>query len=189
MPFYQDLGGFYKDLLPAGRSAAVDVLEKNGFLRLSDIFPAVHPWIKAAEFSVMLNHSIRVGLLVLKIMSSGMLGAFFLSNLGTPDSDPECFPLDGAAFFGISLGVGLVSAFLGDLILFVIYYVQKKKDIEREEWSHQTKREQREKWHVKIMIFWAFACTYTAICCLALEPIYCRSIHALISSFIIHFIQ
>ena len=148
-----------------GQGSAERFLGGNFFWRFILLFPASHNWLQIYQLSILIPYSVRVVLIGMKVIGNGALNAlFFASDAPLPDSDPECDPpVDLVGQWVQSLTVGLVSAFLTDVCIYMLYLVQRKMVIEGE-WEDDMKIRQRRWWRCRTISFWILTFLYGSIC-------------------------
>jgi len=147
-------------------------LSSSVFLRLRLLFPALHPYAENTRVSLFTSHVTRTTLIILKLMSAAATGAlFFSSSASTPDADPDCEePEDIWQRMIQTATVGVLSAFLGDCVLFVLFFLQLQQPKAELEWTEEMKDRYRRKWRCRSILFWTLSSLHIAICAL-----YCLS--------------
>jgi len=148
-----------------GQGEAERFLGGNFFWRFMMLFPAVHNWLKISQLSILLPYSVRVVLIGMKVVGNQALNAlFFTSKAPVPDSDPTCNPPpDVFERWVQAVTVGITTAFLTDLSIYGLYWVQQKKVIERD-WEDKMKIAQRSQWRYRTILFWILTLLYGSIC-------------------------
>ncbi|CAJ1381812.1 unnamed protein product [Effrenium voratum] len=148
---------------------AVETFVSSGWCkRVAMLFPAVHPWVAITLFSMFTSHAVRAALIILKLSTSAASNAlFFTSASSTPDSDAECAPPQ-TLFSRMVQGatVGVLSACLGDVIIFLLFMVQRRRVVEREEWTPEMKQKQVSRWWWRSCIFWSWWVFHESCCIL-----------------------
>eukprot|EP00435_Cladocopium_sp_Y103_P033486 s2534_g8.t1 len=149
-----------------GSGAAESFLSRGFFCRIGMLLPAVHNWLKVRQISVMVPYSVRVALIGMKVMSAEALTAFFFSSKAPePGSNPDCSPPpESLARLVQAVTVGFATAFFGDGIIFLLFFVQRKKVISKTEWTEKQKDRQRMWWRIRTISFWVITFCYTSFC-------------------------
>jgi len=147
-------------------------LSSSVFLRLRLLFPALHPYMENTRVSLFTSHVTRTTLIILKLMSAAATGAlFFSSSASPPDADPDCEESEDIWQRMIQTAtVGVLSAFLGDAVLFVLFFLQLQQPKAELEWTEEMKDRYRRKWRCRSILFWTLSSLHIAICAL-----YCLS--------------
>jgi len=150
----------------SGSGAATSFLQSGFLCRLGMLLPAGHTWLKIRQMSVLIPYSVRVALIGMKVISAAAMGAlFFSSSAPTPDSDPDCTPPeDQWERLLQTVIVGLVTAFLSDGIIFILFMVQRKSVVRRKEWTERAKARQRMWWRFRTGAFWLLTFLYSCGC-------------------------
>lgn len=146
------------------RESADEKFQRSRWLgRIILLFPAVHHWLNVRQTSVLTQKSVRVALIGIKVMTAAALSAAFLSN-------QRCFPPPPESFarFTRVAGVGIVAACVGDGVAFLLFLMQRKRILERTEWSQVQKSRQQQRWQLRIRCFWITLIFLAGLCQLAL---------------------
>ncbi|CAE7941396.1 unnamed protein product, partial [Symbiodinium necroappetens] len=135
------------------------------YRRVALLFPAFHPWIALLRLSLLTSYKVRVSLIFLKLCTAASTSAlFFTSSSPGPDSDPNCKkPQTLVAQLVQNTVVGVVSALLGDVIVFALFLVQNRSPIEKD-WTEQSKRWQLRVWKCRAVAFWLIWLVYSLVC-------------------------
>lgn len=147
-------------------------LSSSVFLRLRLLFPALHPYVENTHVSLFTSHLTRTTLIILKLISAAATGAlFFSSSASPPDADPDCKePEDIWQRMIQTATVGVLSAFLGDVVLFILFFLQLQQPKAELEWTEEMKDRYRRKWRYRSILFWMLSSLHIGICSL-----YCLS--------------
>lgn len=118
---------------------------------MAALFPASHGWLKVLRFDLAVPYAVRVALVAMKVISAGALSAlFFSSSAPTKEADPECQPpVEPWEHLVRVLTVGVVTALLGDGIIFVFFLLQRKAVVYRKRWTEAAKRRKRIWWRIR----------------------------------------
>ncbi|CAE7747042.1 HERC1, partial [Symbiodinium microadriaticum] len=148
-----------------GASTVQCMLASRWYRRVALLFPAFHPWIALLRLSLLTSHKVRVSLIFLKLCTAASTSAlFFTSSSPGPDSDPNCKkPQTLVAQVVQNTVVGVVSALLGDVIVFALFLVQNRSPIEKD-WTEQSKRWQLRVWKCRAVAFWLIWLVYSLVC-------------------------
>ncbi|OLP99250.1 hypothetical protein AK812_SmicGene18223 [Symbiodinium microadriaticum] len=151
----------YEEMKKHGAQAVESFLSSTWVKRILLLFPALHPWLETVRFSLFTSHAVRAALIITKLTSAAAVGAlFFSSSSTTPDSDPDCQPpTDLLASMVQTATVGIISALLGDLVIFALFILQSRSAVDRNEWNSSEKTKILMKWRCKSFVFWsAWSC-------------------------------
>jgi len=148
-----------------GQGSAQRFLGSSFFWRFMMLFPASHNWLKIYQLSILLPYSVRVVLIGMKVVGNQALNAlFFTSKAPVPDSDPQCNPPpDVFERWVQAVTVGITTAFLTDISIYGLYWVQQKKVIERD-WEDKMKIAKRREWYFRTILFWILTLLYGSVC-------------------------
>ncbi|CAE7234800.1 unnamed protein product [Symbiodinium sp. CCMP2456] len=150
-----------------GAVAVQSILKSCWLVRVGMLFPAFHPWIALLRHSLLTTYKVRVALIFLKLCTAGATNAlFFTSSAPGPNSDPNCRPArDLLARLVQNTVVGMVSAFLGDCVIFALFLVQDRKPTEKH-WTRKAKARQLRIWRCRAWTFWVVWMLYSVLCLL-----------------------
>lgn len=158
---------------------AVDTFfSSSWFARLRLLFRALHPWAENTRISIFTSHTTRTTLIIMKLISAAAAAAlFFSSEAETPDSDPECEqPEELWREMVQNVTVGVLSAFLGDAVIFFLFFVQLRQPKPEVEWTDELKENYRRRWRCRSVVFWSISIVHIGACVL-----YCLSFLANVS--------
>ena len=147
----------YEEMKKHGTQAVESFLSSTWVKRILLLFPALHPWLETVRFSLFNSHAVRTALIITKLTSAAAVGAlFFSSSSTTPDSDPDCQPpTDLLASMVQTATVGIISALLGDLVIFALFLLQSRSAVDKNEWNPREKTKILMKWRCKSVVFWS----------------------------------
>ncbi|CAE7701171.1 P4H7 [Symbiodinium sp. CCMP2592] len=147
----------YEEMKKHGTQAVESFLSSTWVKRILLLFPALHPWLETVRFSLFNSHAVRTALIITKLTSAAAVGAlFFSSSSTTPDSDPDCQPpTDLLASMVQTATVGIISALLGDLVIFALFILQSRSAVDKNEWNPREKTKILMKWRCKSLVFWS----------------------------------
>ncbi|CAE7669627.1 unnamed protein product, partial [Symbiodinium sp. KB8] len=147
----------YEEMKKHGTQAVESFLSSTWVKRILLLFPALHPWLETVRFSLFNSHAVRTALIITKLTSAAAVGAlFFSSSSTTPDSDPDCQPpTDLLASMVQTATVGIISALLGDLVIFALFILQSRSAVDKNEWNPREKTKILMKWRCKSFVFWS----------------------------------
>ncbi|CAE7885026.1 unnamed protein product [Symbiodinium microadriaticum] len=150
-----------------GAGAVQSILRSCWLVRVGMLFPAFHPWIALLRHSLLTTYKVRVALIFLKLCTAGATNAlFFTSSSPGPGSDPNCRPArDLLARLVQNTVVGMLSAFLGDCVIFALFLVQDRKPTEKH-WTPKAKARQLRVWRCRAWTFWVVWTLYSVLCLL-----------------------
>jgi len=147
-----------------GASTVRSILTSRWYIRVGLLFPAFHPWIALLRLSLLTSYKVRVSLIFLKLTTAGATNALFFTSSSPPlDSDPACrTPQSLGARLVQNTVVGMVSACLGDCVVFALFLVQDRKPIAKD-WTEEAKKWQLAVWKMRAVVFWLVWLAYLAI--------------------------
>lgn len=147
-----------------GASTVRSILTSRWYIRVGLLFPAFHPWIALLRLSLLTSYKVRVSLIFLKLATAGATNALFFTSSSPPlDSDPACrTPQSLGARLVQNTVVGMVSACLGDCVVFALFLVQDRKPIAKD-WTEEAKKWQLAVWKMRAVVFWLVWLAYLAI--------------------------
>ncbi|CAE7197674.1 HERC1 [Symbiodinium natans] len=148
-----------------GANTVQCILDSRWYKRVGLLFPAFHPWIALLRLSLLTSYKVRVSLIFLKLCTAGATNAlFFTSSSPGPDSDPSCKkPQTLVAQLVQNTVVGVVSALLGDVIIFTLFLVQNRSPMEKD-WTERSKKWQMRVWKCRALAFWLIWLVYSLVC-------------------------
>jgi len=152
-----------------GAKAVKSILSHTWLVQVAMMFTAVHPWWQLMRFCLLTPQTVRVALLFLKLASAGMTNSlFFASDSPLPDEDPSCFPPEEEflPWMVYTATVGLLSAFLGDCVVYTLFLMQERRPIERAEWTDGRKARQHAWWRCMSHLYWVIWFAYLSGCLL-----------------------
>ena len=148
----------------------VEIVE--GFLfgswwsRVWSLAPAVHPWLRAVQSSLFSSHSSRTMLMYLKLATAGAINAlFFQSSSLSFNSDDECHEPDTPFLRGMrAFAIGVLSALVGDLLILILWKVQKRPSILHGPWSQEAEEDVMRRWRYRLRGFWCMSLLHGFFC-------------------------
>ncbi|CAE7523881.1 rngB, partial [Symbiodinium sp. CCMP2456] len=136
--------------------------------RVIILLPCMHPWLTASLQSLFRSHTVRVALIVLKLVSATFTNAmFFTSAAQSPDSDEECAaPQTLEEQLMTATIVGFLSACAGDMLIVILALIQRRSVLVREIWTPEMRSRQLFRWRCRQRIFWLIWLVLAGFCAL-----------------------
>ncbi|CAE7834470.1 rngB [Symbiodinium sp. CCMP2592] len=105
--------------------------------------------------SLFRSHTIRAALLILKLVSAAATNALFFSGSAmSGSSDDGCVPETFAERIWRATIIGILSAFVGDVLIVLLALVQRRRVIVRERWTPKARARQLRSWRLRSFLFW-----------------------------------
>ncbi|CAE7025665.1 HERC2 [Symbiodinium natans] len=145
----------YQEIQEHGAKAVKSFVSSTWMTRILLLFPALHPWLETVRFSLFTSHTTRTALIITKLTSAAAVGALFFSSTSfTSSSDPDCAPPTNLLSQMIQAAtVGLLSAFFGDTVIFVLFIIQSRQAVDKNEWKPREKERLLWRWRCKSTLF------------------------------------
>lgn len=152
-------------------SGGVRIVE--GFLsgswssRVCSLAPAVHPWLKAVQSSLFSSHSSRTMLMYLKLVTAGAVNALFYqgSALSTKTESEECREPETPFLQAMrAFAIGIFSALVGDLLILILWKVQKRPSVLSEPWWEEVEERTLRRWKRRLRVFWCVSLGHCFFC-------------------------
>lgn len=121
------------------------------------------PLLKA---SAVLGHSSRTMLMYLKLATAGAINAlFFQSSSLSFNSDDECHEPDTPFLRWMrAFAIGVLSALVGDLLILILWKVQKRPSILHGPWSQEAEEDVMRRWRYRLRGFWCMSLLHGFFC-------------------------
>jgi len=134
--------------------------------RVWSLAPAVHPWLRAVQSSLFSSHSSRTMLMYLKLATAGAINAlFFQGSSLSSNSDDECHEPDTPFLRGMrAFAIGVLSALVGDLLILILWKVQKRPSILHGPWSQEAEEDVMRRWRYRLRGFWCVSLLHGFFC-------------------------
>ena len=156
----------YEEIRARGEKAVQSFISSTIMNRIFLLFPSIHPWLETARFSLFTSHATRAALIITKLTSAAAAAALFYSSSSvSPDSDPDCLPpTDLLSSMIQAATVGLVTAFVGDTVVFILFMIQTREAVDKHEWDPLAREKQLRRWKWKSMVFWVIWTSHLCLC-------------------------